>query len=119
MALRRMDTNVQQQALLDGALRRITLRQLVGPIIASMAIVTVLATQEFAVYEPTGISVIATEVRMVFDTGSVSSDTNAITAQIAGGAGARAPDQSERAAAAVVTAAPLLVATVLLAALAS
>ena len=78
LSLRRMDTAVQQQALLDGALRRVTLRQLAGPIIASLAIVTVLATQEFAVYEPTGISVVATEVRMVFDTGSVSSVTNSI-----------------------------------------
>ncbi len=68
LSLRRMDTVVQQQAVLDGALLRITLRQLLGPIVASVAIVTVLATQEFAVYEPTGISVVATEVRMVFDT---------------------------------------------------
>ncbi|MDB5292796.1 MAG: hypothetical protein JWL69_4037, partial [Phycisphaerales bacterium] len=61
LSLRRMDTGVQQQALLDGALWRVTLRQLAGPIIASLAIVTVLASQEFAVYEPTGISVVATE----------------------------------------------------------
>src|SRR5581483_9321319 len=59
LSLRRMDTSVQQQALLDGALRRVTFRQLLGPIIASIAIVTILATQEFAVYEPTGISVVA------------------------------------------------------------
>ena len=36
---------------------------------AAAACVTVLASQEFAVYEPTGISVVATEVRMVFETG--------------------------------------------------
>ncbi|HZK82476.1 MAG TPA: hypothetical protein VFC46_15445, partial [Humisphaera sp.] len=35
LSLRRMDTAVQQQALLDGALRRVTFRQLSGPIIAS------------------------------------------------------------------------------------
>jgi ABC-type Fe3+ transport system permease subunit len=115
MALRRMDTNVQQQALLDGALRRVTLRQLVGPIIASMAIVTILATQEFSVYEPTGISVVATEVRMVFDTGSVSSVTNSIAAPGYLGAGLASPDQPARAAAAVATATPLLIVTVLLA----
>src|SRR5947209_10386695 len=62
LALRRMDTAVQQQAVMDGALRRITLRQLLGPIIASIAIVTILAPQEFAVHQPTGISVLATEV---------------------------------------------------------
>ena len=72
-SLRRMDTTVQQQALLDGALRRITFRQLSGPIIASVAIVTILATQEFSVYEKPGISVVATEVRMVFDSGTIGS----------------------------------------------
>ena len=100
--------SVQQQAVLDGALRRVTLRQLAGPIIASMAIVTILASQEFAVYEPTGISVVATEVRMVFDTGC---------GQLAGQfdrwrdsrrGGDESPDQPARAAAAVATATPLL-----------
>jgi len=117
LALRRMDSSVQQQALLDGALHRVTFRQLVGPIIASLAIVTVLATQEFAVYEPTGISVVATEVRMVFDTGAMSSADNSIAAVNPGtkGGGMRSPDQPARAAAAVATAAPLLAITVLLA----
>jgi ABC-type Fe3+ transport system permease subunit len=117
LSLRRMDTAVQQQALLDGALRRVTFRQLLGPIVASLAIVTVLATQEFAVYEPTGISVVATEVRMVFDTGSVSSITNSIMQPNPSSqrAGFRSPEQAGRAAAAVVTAAPLLLATVVLA----
>jgi ABC-type Fe3+ transport system permease subunit len=119
MSLRRMDTNVQQQAVLDGALRRVTLRQLVGPIIASMAIVTILATQEFSVYEPTGISVVATEVRMVFDTGSVSSVTNQIAAPGYIGAGLASPDQPARAAAAVATATPLLIVTVFLAIIAA
>lgn len=118
-SLRRMDIGLQQQAVLDGALRRITLRQLVGPIIASMAIVTILATQEFAVYEPTGISVVATEVRMVFDTGSLSSADNSIAGPVAGGTGLRASDQPARAAAAVATAAPLLAITVLLAVVAT
>jgi ABC-type Fe3+ transport system permease subunit len=121
LSLRRMDTAVQQQALLDGALRRVTLRQLSGPIVASLAIVTVLATQEFAVYEPTGISVVATEVRMVFDTGSVSSVTNSISTvnPSTNGGGAKAPDQAARAAAAVATATPLLLATILLAGIAA
>ena len=121
LALRRLDTAVQQQALLDGALRRVTLRQLAGPIIASMAIVTVLATQEFAVYEPTGISVVATEVRMVFDTGAVSSADNPIAAVNPGTAagGFKSPDQPARAAAAIATSAPLLLVTVVLAVIAA
>ncbi len=119
LALRRLDSNVQQQALLDGALHRVTLRQLLGPIVASIAIVTIIATQEFAVYEPTGISVVATEVRMVFDTGSMSSTDNAISAPGYLGAGIKSPDQPARAAAAVATAFPLLAFTVMLAAVAA
>ncbi|HEX5243264.1 MAG TPA: hypothetical protein VFW23_08355 [Tepidisphaeraceae bacterium] len=115
LALRRMDTNVQQQAVLDGALHWVTFRQLLGPIIASLAIVTILATQEFAVYEPTGISVVATEVRMVFDTGAMSSPDNLITQSGALGGGFASSDQPQRAAAAVATAAPLLAVTILLA----
>ena len=115
LSLRRMDTAVQQQSVLDGALWRVTLRQLAGPIIASLAVVTVLATQEFAVYEPTGISVIATEVRMVFDTGSLSSPDNSIAGPVLQGEGKKSPDQAGRAAAAVATAAPMLAATIVLA----
>ncbi len=115
LALRRMDTDVQQQAVLDGVLYRVTARQLLGTIIASVAIVTVLATQEFAVYEPTGISVVATEVRMVFDTGSVSSPDNAIAAPGYLMGGKTSPDQAGRAAAAVATALPLVACTVVLA----
>jgi ABC-type Fe3+ transport system permease subunit len=113
LALRRMDTSVQQQAILDGVLYRITLRQLLGPMIASLAVVTVLATQEFAVYEPTGISVVATEVRMVFDTGYMSSPTNSIAGTVSQGAGKfHSPNQAARAAAAVATTVPLLACTI-------
>src|SRR5207247_2752727 len=116
LALRRLDPSLQQQALLDGALWRVTARQLAGPVAASLACVTVLASQEFAVYEPTGISVVATEVRMVFETGLYSSPTNPITAPVSGGAGAisangealASSEQQARAAAAVATAVPLL-----------
>lgn len=72
LSLRLLDSNVQQQAILDGALWRVTLRQLIGPILASFSLVMLLAMQEFAVYETTGISVIATEVRTVFESGSMS-----------------------------------------------
>lgn len=115
LALRRMDTTVQQQALLEGALWRITLRQLLGPIVASLAIVTMLATQEFAIYETTGISVVATEVRMVFESGAFSSLQDGGSCA----AGAAMPDQAARAAAAVATAIPLLLITLALAALAA
>jgi ABC-type Fe3+ transport system permease subunit len=115
LSLRRLDSSVQQQALLDGALLRVTLRQLLPTILASIAVVTIIATQEFAVYEPTGISVIATEVRMVFDTGAVSSPDNPIAGPVLQGLGTKSPDQSARAAAAVATALPLVVVTFLIA----
>lgn len=114
LALQRMDVSLQQHAVLEGALWRITCRQLLEPIIASMAIVMLLATQEFAVYEPTGISVVATEVRMVFETGAFSGMSDPITTPRDFG-----PDQAQRAAAAVATALPLLLITLLLAWLAS
>jgi ABC-type Fe3+ transport system permease subunit len=127
-----MDVAVQQQAALEGALWRITLRQLAGPIIASVAVVTLLATQEFSVYEPTGISVVATEVRMVFETGAFSGTAaSPAAAPATAPAGATAPartpalagaatsgdfpTQSARSASAVATALPLLLVTMLLA----
>jgi ABC-type Fe3+ transport system permease subunit/DNA-binding beta-propeller fold protein YncE len=109
LALRQSDAQVQQQALLDGALLRVMLRQLAGPIIASVCAVSLLAMQEFAVYEPSGISVVATEVRMVFETGAYSSADNPITQQfgLSGSAGLSLPDQPARASAAIATALPL------------
>jgi ABC-type Fe3+ transport system permease subunit/sugar lactone lactonase YvrE len=113
LALRRVDVNLQQQALLDGALWRVTARQLAGPLAASLACATVLASQEFAVYEPTGISVVATEVRMVYETGLHSSPANPITQPLGASAGADAAvlerdTQRARVAGAVATALPLL-----------
>lgn len=116
LGLNRMDVGVQQQAAVDGALWRITLRQLVAPIAASVAVVTLLATQEFAVYEPTGISVIATEVRMVFETGAFSGLANPMTVPLGGQMTA---DQASRAAAAVATGVPLIIVTLVLAGLAA
>jgi DNA-binding beta-propeller fold protein YncE/ABC-type Fe3+ transport system permease subunit len=114
LALRRMDVQLQLQALLDGAIGRVTLRAIAGALASAGAIVGVLAVQEFAVYEPTGISVVATEVRMMFETGSLSSDTNPITAPMGGGGmnmedREGLPDQRARAAAAFATALPLLI----------
>jgi ABC-type Fe3+ transport system permease subunit/sugar lactone lactonase YvrE len=66
LALRRMDIQLQQQALLDGALARITGRHLLPAILGGLAIVLILAMQEFSIYEATGMRVVATEVRIVF-----------------------------------------------------
>ena len=102
LALRRVDANLQQQALLDGAYWRITFRQLAGPLVAGMAVVLVIAMQEFSVYEPTGISVIATEIRAVFETGVTNLSSVQMQALGPGGAGNVYPtwDQPRRAAAA-------------------
>ena len=66
---------------------------------AAGACVAVLAGQEFAVYEPTGISVVATEVRQVFETGAFAAPDNPITAPFVSGGGAvpdgAGPDGSE------------------------
>ena len=119
LALRRSDTQVQQQALLEGVHWRMVLRQLLGPLVAGAAIVAVLAMQEFAVYEPTGISVVATEVRMVFETGAFASPDNPITAPMGPGADLGSPlDQRARAAAAVAASLPLLIVIAALASLA-
>jgi iron(III) transport system permease protein len=109
LVLCRLDPAPEQQAALDGARGRILLAQLRGPMLASAALVTLLALQEFAVYEPTGISVMATEVRMVYETGAFSS--------LSGGAGEFYTHEA-RTAAALAISAPLLVASALLALLA-
>lgn len=114
LSLRRLDPGIQQQALLDGVFWRVTARQLAAPIAASIVCVTILASQEFAVYEPTGISVVATELRMIFQTGFASSPQNSITAPMSG-AYFSATDQATRAASSVAAALPLLLSTLLLA----
>jgi len=111
LALRRADPAVLEQAALDGALARVTFRLLARPMLAGVAIAFVLASQEFAVFEPSGISVIATEVRMVYETGAFSSPANPIT-QVGIGGGAVGATQPHRIAAAVMTSLPMLVCTV-------
>ena len=109
LALRRLDADLQQQAMLDGGYWRVVGRQLAAPAAASLAIVAILAMQEFAVYEPTGISVVATEVRTVFETGEVGLNTGAIASVQSGTGFTLSPsDQAHNAAAALVTALPLL-----------
>ena len=115
LALRYLDSQVQQQSLLEGALWRTTLRQLLFPILASFFMVLILSIQEFAVYEKTGISVLATEVRTVFETGAFSSASNPIAAVAGGSAAREMPDlQGQRAAAAISTSLPMLLLAALL-----
>lgn len=106
LALRRVDPAVLEQASLDGAAGRVTLRLLAAPMLAASAAAFVLASQEYAVYEPTGIRVVATEVRLVFETGAVAADAAEPVART----------QADRVAAAMVTAAPLAGLTMLIAA---
>ncbi|HEY7119428.1 MAG TPA: 6-bladed beta-propeller [Tepidisphaeraceae bacterium] len=109
LSLRRLDADLQQQALLEGAYWRIVGRQLLAPALAALAVVAILAMQEFAVYEPTGISVVATEVRTVFETGEPGWRTGAISSVKTGQAFSLSPaDQQKNAGAALVTAMPLL-----------
>jgi len=101
LTLRRADHSIALQALLDGASTRITLRQSLPPLLAGGAVVMLLAGQEFSVFEPTGIRVVATEVRIVFESGLLFEGLTR--------------SQSDRAAAAVMTALPLVVVTSILA----
>lgn len=98
LSLRRLDPQLQLQALLDGGLWRVTCRHLLTPLAAALALVTILGIQEFAVYERTGISVVSTEVRTVFQSGAFSSAT----------------EQTQRAGAALAVALPLMLCVVCL-----
>ncbi len=68
--LRRLDPNLLMQARLDGVLPRIVARLLLPTLLLAWLITLLLSLQEFAVFERTGISVISTEVRSVFETGA-------------------------------------------------
>jgi ABC-type Fe3+ transport system permease subunit len=68
--LRRLDANVLMQARLDGALKHIIARLLLPTLLLAWLITLLLSLQEFAVFERTGISVISTEVRSIFETGA-------------------------------------------------
>lgn len=68
--LRRLDTNVLMQARLDGALVRTIARLLLPTLLLAWLVTLLLSLQEFAVFERTGISVISTEVRSIFETGA-------------------------------------------------
>ncbi len=104
-ALVRTPNDLWQQARLDGAAGRLAVRRLARPLLAGMALAALLAAQEFGVWEATGISVSATEVRTVFEMG--------------GGEAASLTAPRDRYAAALGAAMPMMVLSVLLAALAA
>jgi len=115
LVLRRTDWQIQQQAMLDGAQARITLRLMLPTLLAAGCVCAAMAMAEFAVYEPTGISVISTEVRAVFETGAWSTSSRSMIDIVGGsGIGSDTLDQRARAAAAFVTAMPMLIVIVLL-----
>jgi len=66
LALRRMDAQLQLQAVMEGALWRVTLRHLLPVLFISWAAVMVVALQEFSAYDYSGIRVVATEMRAIF-----------------------------------------------------
>lgn len=97
---------------------------MLAPGLIGLLAVWLLAGQEFAVYEPTGISVVATEVRQVFETGSFSTGSKSMTQPMGGmftGSGETSTNgtaiadpgdaQQHAAAAAVATAVPMLLLT--------
>jgi DNA-binding beta-propeller fold protein YncE/ABC-type spermidine/putrescine transport system permease subunit II len=80
--------------MIDGALWRITFRQLLGPLVAGFAMVSVLAMQEFSIWDQTDIRTVSTEVRSVY---LGTSTTQGLLAS-----------QEQRMAAALVTGLPLI-----------
>lgn len=115
LALRRLDPGLQEQARLDGAGPLTTLAFILPSLLAAATIVLLVSSQEFAAWEPSGISVVATELRMVFDSGAFSSTLNPIAAPRPDGAGGSTADQASRSAAAISVALPLLIVTASLA----
>lgn len=120
LAWHRLDPSTLQQARLDGAYGRITLRLLAGPLLAAWCVTTAIASQEFAVFETTGISVVATEVRVVFETGVFLGGPGALPPAATTGVSNAPPetvvgaDQATRAAGAVAVGWPALGATFIL-----
>ncbi len=110
-SLRRIDTSMLEQAAIDGIVARFLLRRALAPAALSLAICTMLAMQEFSIFEPTGISVNATEVRMIFETGTLSSASNSIFGLVGGVGVAESADLPARAALALCASLPTLLLT--------
>ena len=119
LALRRVDPAVQEGAALDGGRRgvlRVTAGLVAPAAVAGFAAAFALAAQEFSVYDATGVSVVATEVRMVYETGAFldgrPADVGAEPRPAEGEADAADPmSQPARAAAALAVGLPLLLVT--------
>lgn len=84
LSLSNLDRDLVDQARLDGALVRTITRRCAPALVAAMLLSTLLAMQEFSVFEPSGISVLSTEIRMIFETGRTSALDNPIQ-QLQGG----------------------------------
>jgi ABC-type Fe3+ transport system permease subunit len=110
--LRRTDPNVMQQARLDGVELKMLARFAAGPLVLGFLVAMLLSLQEFAIFEPSGISVISTEVRAVFETGSSLDLGWSILPDHADGHG---PSQEERTGAALAVMLPTLLATIVFA----
>lgn len=115
MVIRRLDESLLEQAAIDGVLGRFVLRRMIAPATLSFLVCVVLAMQEFSIFEPTGISVMATEIRMIFETGMLSSSSNPIAGLVGGVGIATASDLPGRAALALVAGVPVIVLTSVLA----
>lgn len=108
LALRRTDHALLEQAALDGVLTRVLVRRALAPAIVAGLVSVILAMQEFAIFEPTGISVMATEVRMIFETGLLSSSSNPIASLVGGVGTVEASSLSDQAALALAAGAPVI-----------
>jgi ABC-type Fe3+ transport system permease subunit len=107
LTLRRLDRDLLSYARLDGATGRTVIRLLAAPALVGWLGAMLLALQEFAVFEPTGISVIATEARAVFETGaSLDQGWSMLSGH---------PTQAQRMGAALATMLPSLLLTLCLA----
>ncbi|HQY88607.1 MAG TPA: hypothetical protein PK402_08105, partial [Tepidisphaeraceae bacterium] len=80
LALRRLDRALLWHARIDGALFSIILRQLRPAILIGITGAFVLAIQEFAVYETTGILVVSVVVRQTFEDFNFDQSTRLIHA---------------------------------------
>ncbi len=107
-ALSRIDQSMLEQASIDGVFTRLLIRRMMLPGVLSLMICLMISMQEFSIFEPTGISVAATEVRMIFETGTLSSASNPIAALVGGVGVANASDLSGRSAMALSAGLPII-----------
>lgn len=80
IALRRMDRALLWHARIDGALFPVVIRLLLPAILVGITGVFVLASQEFSIYETTGILVVSVVVRQTFEDFNFDQSTRLIRA---------------------------------------